>query len=123
MRSRGWAGALAHLTLFLPVRRQKLGSRGITIIFASGDSGTGCSFCYRFDPSFPATSPSLTCVGATEFMASGGPVTPGMQEQAVSEFGSGGGFSWTFDRPACKRALVSPLRCLLTALAQTKTRR
>jgi tripeptidyl-peptidase-1 len=87
--------------------RQKLGSRGLTIIFASGDSGTGCSFCYRFDPSFPATSPSLTSVGATEFIASSGPVTPGTQEQAVSEFGSGGGFSWTFDRPSYQAAAVN----------------
>jgi tripeptidyl-peptidase I len=75
---------------------QKLGARGITIIFASGDSGTGCSLCYRFDPSFPATSPSLTCVGATQFDQNSPPYT---SESAVSQFGSGGGFSWTFDRP------------------------
>ncbi len=33
-------------------------------------------------------------------------MTPGTPEQAVSEFGSGGGFSWTFDRPSYQNAAV-----------------
>jgi tripeptidyl-peptidase-1 len=85
---------------------QKLGSRGITIIFASGDSGVGCFLCYKFEPSFPATSPSVTSVGATTFL-SGPPVTPQTTEGAVTAFGSGGGFSWTYDRPSYQEAAVN----------------
>eukprot|EP01102_Stenamoeba_stenopodia_P010034 TRINITY_DN2978_c0_g1_i1.p1 TRINITY_DN2978_c0_g1~~TRINITY_DN2978_c0_g1_i1.p1 ORF type:complete len:574 (-),score=173.12 TRINITY_DN2978_c0_g1_i1:81-1772(-) len=78
----------------LNVEFQKLGVRGISIIFASGDSGTGCDFCIRFQPSFPATSPYVTSVGATRFLDQvDGP------EAAVDNFGSGGGFSWVFDAP------------------------
>jgi tripeptidyl-peptidase-1 len=72
---------------------KKLGARGISIIFASGDSGTGCSLCYEFQPSFPATSPYVTSVGATKFIQDAiGP------EQSTSW--SGGGFSWHFDAPS-----------------------
>jgi tripeptidyl-peptidase-1 len=74
---------------------KKLGSRGITVIFASGDDGAGCSNCQRLEPSFPATTPSVTSVGATTFL-SGPPVTPETQEEAVTAFGSGGGFSWYY---------------------------
>lgn len=67
---------------------QKLGARGVSIIFASGDSGTGCDLCVRFQASFPATCPFVTSVGATQFITgTSGP------ESAVSQFGSGGGFS------------------------------
>eukprot|EP01112_Ceratiomyxa_fruticulosa_P017649 TRINITY_DN5544_c0_g1_i5.p1 TRINITY_DN5544_c0_g1~~TRINITY_DN5544_c0_g1_i5.p1 ORF type:complete len:557 (+),score=131.73 TRINITY_DN5544_c0_g1_i5:128-1672(+) len=66
---------------------QKLGVRGVSIIFASGDYGTGCELCLRFKPSYPASSPYVTSVGATQFLDG-----PGV-EIAVSAFGSGGGFS------------------------------
>jgi len=86
----------------LNVEFQKLGVRGLSIIFASGDSGTGCSFCFRFQPSFPATSPFVTSVGATEFINAG--VGP---ERAVQDFGSGGGFSWFFPVPAYQNDSVN----------------
>ena len=80
---------------------QKLGVRGVSIIFASGDSGSGCSLCIRYEPSFPATSPACTSVGATRFQqGSSGP------EAAVKAFGSGGGFSWHFDQPAYQKTAV-----------------
>eukprot|EP01038_Epipyxis_sp_PR26KG_P009117 gene9117-12298_t len=43
------------------------GLRGITIIFASGDSGVGSAFgsCTTFTPQFPSDSPYVTAVGAT----------------------------------------------------------
>jgi len=81
---------------------QKLGVRGLSIIFASGDSGTGCSFCIKFQPSFPATSPYVTSVGATEFINSG--VGP---ERAVQSFGSGGGFSLFFPTPSYQNDSVN----------------
>jgi len=73
---------------------QKLGARGISIIFASGDSGSACqSNAYSgcdcsFFPSFPAICPYVTSVGATRFLnGNSGP------EGAVFLFKSGGGFS------------------------------
>lgn len=81
---------------------QKLGARGLSIIFASGDSGTGCSTCFYFEPSFPATSPYVTSVGATRFLQdSVGP------EGAVAAFGSGGGFSWHFPIPSYQADAVN----------------
>jgi tripeptidyl-peptidase-1 len=76
----------------LDVEFQKIGSRGITIIFASGDSGAGCakgSGCAcSLSPAFPATSTYVTAIGATKFLSgNSGP------EGAVSAFLSGGGFA------------------------------
>ena len=81
---------------------QKIGVRGISLLFASGDSGTGCLFCYYFEPSFPATSPYVTSVGATTFI-NGGVSGP---EEATTAFGSGGGFSWHFDIPSYQQVAV-----------------
>jgi len=78
---------------------QKIGLRGISIIFASGDSGSGCeggglnaAACdCTFYPSFPATCPYVTSIGATAFLSgNSGP------EGAVINFKSGGGFSQFF---------------------------
>jgi tripeptidyl-peptidase-1 len=57
---------------------QKVGTRGVSILFASGDDGAGCqgvgmqspSACdCTFYPSFPATCPYITSVGATAFIS------------------------------------------------------
>jgi len=96
---------------------QKIGLRGISLFSASGDSGANgrtdpdCSQTH-FNPPFPAASPFITSVAATQIsdasgranLPGGGP--PGCQgrscassgvEQAVSfrqaQFASGGGFS------------------------------
>jgi len=78
------------------VELQKVGLRGVSIIFASGDSGSGCSSAKgtcgcTFYPSFPATTPHVTSVGATRFLAG----NTG-DEGAVQAFLSGGGFSDTY---------------------------
>jgi tripeptidyl-peptidase I len=39
---------------------QKVGALGISVIFASGDSGAGCHLCNQASPSYPATSPYVT---------------------------------------------------------------
>jgi tripeptidyl-peptidase-1 len=80
---------------------QKLGTRGLTIVFASGDDGAGCqgagtsdepNLCdCTFYPSFPATCPYVLTVGATKFLTG----TTGA-EGAVVAFKSGGGFSQYF---------------------------
>merc|ERR1719253_261421 len=73
-----------------------LAAKGITIIFASGDSGSGVSglFHKKLYPSWPASSPWVTAVGATRFVDQ----KVGSAEMASDQFGSGGGFSWDFDR-------------------------
>jgi tripeptidyl-peptidase-1 len=81
---------------------QKISSTGVSIIFASGDSGTGCGSCAKFFPAYPSTSIFVTGVGATEFI--GNSVGP---EQATVSFGSGGGFSWHFSRPSYQNAAVN----------------
>jgi tripeptidyl-peptidase-1 len=92
---------------------QQLGTRGITIVFASGDSGAGCqpdsvakptdAVCdCTFFPSFPATCPYVLTVGATRFLSgNSGP------EGAVQAFGSGGGFSQYFPQPSYQSSAVS----------------
>ncbi|KAK5125885.1 hypothetical protein LTR08_005117 [Meristemomyces frigidus] len=106
----------------------KLALQGVSVIYASGDSGVANRYnagynnsCLdahadyvsatgtRFSPSFPATCPYITAVGATTLLTSsihGG-------EQAVSSppgpqaFFSGGGFSNIFPRPPYQDPAVS----------------
>lgn len=74
----------------------QLGARGVSVIFASGDSGVGRSCVSndgtrrtRFMPTFPATCPFVTSVGGTF----------GVDPEKAVGF-SGGGFSEYFRRPA-----------------------
>jgi tripeptidyl-peptidase-1 len=81
----------------------KLGARGITIIYASGDSGAECKTqCKVFDPSYPAISPHVTAVGATRFCNG----QNFGSECAVQAFGSGGGMAptGTFAAPSFQTA-------------------
>jgi tripeptidyl-peptidase-1 len=80
----------------------KLGGRGISVIVSSGDYGTGCSLCYSFEPTFPATSPWVTTVGSTRFLEN--KIGP---EAATQIFSSGGGFSWSFEQPSYQTTMVT----------------
>ncbi|KAF2652973.1 tripeptidyl-peptidase-like protein [Lophiostoma macrostomum CBS 122681] len=81
----------------------QLGTRGVSVIFSSGDTGVG-SACQtndgknttRFLPIFPASCPYVTSVGGTQRTA---------PEEAVSF--SSGGFSDRFARPSYQDAAVS----------------
>jgi len=75
------------------VEFQKAGARGITLLAASGDGGVGCGTA-GFIPTFPASCPYVTGVGAVQ----GG--TPGQSPtgESVADL-SGGGFSNYFSRP------------------------
>ncbi|KAF2745280.1 tripeptidyl-peptidase-like protein [Sporormia fimetaria CBS 119925] len=81
----------------------QLGSRGVSVLFSSGDTGVG-SACQtndgknttRFLPIFPASCPYVTAVGGT---------TRTNPEEAV-DFSSGG-FSDLWARPAYQNAAVS----------------
>ncbi|KAM3594143.1 uncharacterized protein V6R79_003053 [Siganus canaliculatus] len=75
----------------------KAGVRGISLLFASGDSGAGCRHLGKsqnsFRPSFPASSPYVTTVGGTSFK------NPFKVTYEVTDYISGGGFSNVFTMP------------------------
>jgi len=80
----------------------KLGARGVSIMFSSGDSGPG-AICEDntgsrsiFTPNFPASCPYVTTVGATQNVA----------PERVAGF-SGGGFSNYFAQPTYQTGAVA----------------
>jgi len=79
----------------------KGGLRGLSILFAAGDSGVGgeSTGCKKFVPDFPAVSPYITVVGGTQL---------GFLEEGVEHVwsGGGGGFSNFFGRPSYQEAAV-----------------
>jgi len=90
----------------------KLGAQGVTIFVSSGDDGVA-NFQARGDaakcgytPSFPASSPYVTAVGATQ-----GGVTGGTEIVCSSQTGgvitTGGGFSTKFDAPSWQKNAIS----------------
>lgn len=89
----------------------KLGLRGVSVLVASGDYGTGkneqCvrndeSGKKRFAPTFPASCPYVTSVGGTRFL------DPEMVAfDGRTEFASGGGFSDIFPQPSYQRKDVN----------------
>ncbi|KZF19081.1 tripeptidyl peptidase SED3 [Xylona heveae TC161] len=80
----------------------QLGARGVSVIFSSGDTGVG-SACQtndgnkttRFLPTFPASCPWVTSVGATHYVA---------PEAGISF--SSGGFSDRFPTPGWQKHAV-----------------
>eukprot|EP01102_Stenamoeba_stenopodia_P022622 TRINITY_DN950_c0_g2_i1.p1 TRINITY_DN950_c0_g2~~TRINITY_DN950_c0_g2_i1.p1 ORF type:complete len:586 (+),score=157.86 TRINITY_DN950_c0_g2_i1:55-1758(+) len=81
---------------------QKAALRGLSILFAAGDSGVGgASFgCKKFVPDFPAVSPYITVVGGTQL----GLLDTGNEHVWPD---GGGGFSNYFGRPAYQETAVS----------------
>jgi tripeptidyl-peptidase-1 len=103
----------------------KAGLRGITLLFAAGDGGVGTrlaysspSFCENYSPTFPASSPYVTAVGATQWSTSYTTwcdQTNSCQQVkeivSMSDRGggitSGGGFSTFFPMPDYQKAVVN----------------
>jgi len=85
----------------LNVEFQKAGVRGISLLFASGDSGANCK-SGRFVPQGPASSPYVTAVGGTQ--PSGSWPSPG-SETAIGL--SSGGFSNYWPMPSWQRDAVA----------------
>jgi len=90
----------------------KFGLRGMTVFVASGDDGVAnygaradSSQC-GFNPSFPATSPYVTAVGATQGPESGAPEVA-CSSATGGVITTGGGFSVNFPRPAYQDVVVS----------------
>ncbi|PIL24838.1 hypothetical protein GSI_12724 [Ganoderma sinense ZZ0214-1] len=81
----------------------QLGARGTTILYASGDSGPGCSSTNAtlFQPTFPSNCPFVTSVGGTQGYA---------PEEAWQ--GSSGGFSNYYRRPFYQTTAVVPYLAL-----------
>lgn len=75
----------------------KLGARGVSVLFASGDQGvygrSGVTSDGKFHPDFPAASPYITAVGGTDFAQK----SVIGAEKAWSD--GGGGFSDHFPAP------------------------
>jgi len=77
--------------------------KGVTVLAASGDDGTGSQSgglfkpCKAFDPTYPASCPHVTAVGAT-YLESG--------NEAGWSY-SGGGFSAIWPRPAWQEDAVT----------------
>jgi hypothetical protein len=91
---------------------QELGARGLTVFVASGDDGvanfiarTNASAC-GFNPSFPATSPHVTAVGATQGPESGNPEIA-CTSQTGGGITTGGGFSVNFAQPSYQTDAVN----------------
>ncbi|KIK63943.1 hypothetical protein GYMLUDRAFT_40152 [Collybiopsis luxurians FD-317 M1] len=117
----------ADLTPFY-VHRQcneyaKLGLMGVTILYSSGDSGVAgnSDLCLdedgsqsedgnRFNPTFPATCPYITSVGATQVPAGKTVYDPEVAAARVTASGvfySGGGFSNVFQVPDYQKYAVA----------------
>ena len=89
----------------------KLGLRGVTIVVASGDDGAA-NFGARtdptqcgFTPSFPATSPFVTAVGATQGVEAGSAELPCLSN-TNGGITSGGGASVYFSQPSYQATFV-----------------
>lgn len=90
---------------------KKLGVIGVTILVASGDDGvanfgaredeSGCGY----HPSFPASSPYVTAVGATQGPEDG-KAEIACQSQEGGLITTGGGFSTIFEAPAWQQSTI-----------------
>ena len=78
----------------------QLGARGVSILFASGDSGVGCqnSNATLFQPTFPSNCPWVTSVGGTVGLTS--------KSEAAWD-GSSGGFSNYYPAPSYQASAVN----------------
>jgi len=94
----------------------KLSMQGVSVLFASGDSGVQgrgqAPFCLNggkvFSPGFPVTCPYLTAVGATEVAAGNAVTAPEVAAQNASiGYYSGGGFSNIYSAPDYQAAALA----------------
>jgi tripeptidyl-peptidase-1 len=67
----------------LDIEIQKLGAKGVTVMFASGDNGVGCENG-RNEPDFP-NSPHILMVGATDSNPAGGEISAKLSSGGFSD--------------------------------------
>eukprot|EP00660_Eupelagonema_oceanica_P009596 gene9596-19300_t len=75
-----------------------MAAMGITVMVSSGDDGSGHDSRQgtnsgKVAPSFPASIPYVVSVGATYFVDK---TAMSGEEEATTQFGSGGGFDFTY---------------------------
>jgi subtilase family serine protease len=108
VKSQCIASSIHDSNLTYILRYMKLGLQGVSVVYASGDSGVASRDGGTFAPGFPATCPYVTSVGAT-MLSSGSAVTS--VEVAVSDpnddFYSGGGFSNYFAAPSYQASALA----------------
>jgi len=93
----------------------KLGLMGVTVMAATGDDGVagqearpnlqGKSAC-GYNPSFPASSPYVTAVGATQGIEAGGPELA-CGSSTGGQISTGGGFSDYYEQPKWQASAVA----------------
>ena len=97
----------------------KIATKGISILVSSGDNGAGYDRApgsFKLWPSWPASSPWVTAIGATRFIGQ----RVGAEEMASDSFGSGGGFSTRFSQdPDAKWQQKATAKYLSTVDAST----
>lgn len=90
----------------------KLGTRGVTVFVASGDDGVagsgarGNPSACGFNPSYPATAPHVTAVGATQGPEAGQPEVA-CSSNTGGGITTGGGFSTIYDQTSWQSAQVA----------------
>lgn len=95
------------------VQFQKLGVKGLSVLFASGDQGVwgrSGQLTKAFNPDFPAGSPYVTAVGGTDF------ATKSVIGDEKAWSSGGGGFSNTFGIPAYQANFVANFKSQSTSL-------
>eukprot|EP00656_Telonema_subtile_P049634 TRINITY_DN6209_c0_g1_i2.p1 TRINITY_DN6209_c0_g1~~TRINITY_DN6209_c0_g1_i2.p1 ORF type:complete len:240 (+),score=56.29 TRINITY_DN6209_c0_g1_i2:1107-1826(+) len=90
----------------------KLGLMGVTVLVASGDDGVA-NFQARssqaacgYNPSYPASSPYVTAVGATQGIETGGPEVA-CSSKTGGLITTGGGFSTYYEQPKYQASAVA----------------
>lgn len=91
----------------------QLGARGVSVLFASGDSGVGGSGeCFTNDgrnastflPNFPSSCPYVTSVGGTYKF---NPEVPVFRNRSSGLYTAGGGLSYYFETPEYQKKALS----------------
>lgn len=97
----------------------KLGARGVSLLFASGDQGvygrSGQQSDGKFHPDFPAASPYITAVGGTDFAQKS---VIGAEKAWID---GGGGFSNTFAAPVYQKDVVASYLAAASAAGKLPT--
>jgi tripeptidyl-peptidase-1 len=102
----------SSVTSAFDTEAMKLGVQGVTVFVSSGDDGVA-NFQARtskaqcgYNPSYPASSPYVTAVGATQGGINGG-AEVACSSKTGGQITTGGGFSTKYDQPAYQKDAVA----------------
>lgn len=101
----------------------KVGARGISVFFSSGDYGVGGNgelFCLSgYYPTWPASCPFVTTVGGTDFDSEGREVVADFSKYSQAT-APGGGYSNHFEAPSYNKDVTTAYAKSLSASQQRK---